>query len=306
MNQDASAISTGNAESVDAGRQAAGGLRTAAEGGQPGTEAVADGLGQSAVQAQSDMSAQALIDHLQSGAQDALVNPEVAVQGWQAAAATKLLDFMAVGGPVVWILSLFSVFALSILAIKLWQFARLRPECRANVEQGLAYWQAGDQQRAIATLDARRPLGALVSLAMTGVIEKRDPELLREELSRQASALLNQLRSYLRPLEVIGTLSPLLGLLGTVLGMILAFQQMEAAGSQVDPSVLSGGIWQALLTTAVGLVVAIPVMLIHNWLDRKVERVAEQINETVTLVFTAQARPVAAVKSQDKVLRNAA
>ncbi|HAD30684.1 MAG TPA: MotA/TolQ/ExbB proton channel family protein, partial [Methylophaga sp.] len=52
---------------------------------------------------------------------------------------------------------------------------------------------------------------------------------------------INQLRSYLRPLEVIASLSPLLGLFGTVLGMILAFQQMELAGSQIDPSVLSGG-----------------------------------------------------------------
>ncbi len=68
--------------------------------------------------------------------------------------------------------------------------------------------------------------------------------------------------------------------------MILAFQQMELAGSQIDPSVLSGGIWQALLTTAVGLGVAIPAVVAHNWLDRKTERVAVLINDGVTQVFT--------------------
>jgi biopolymer transport protein ExbB len=92
----------------------------------------------------------------------------------------------------------------------------------------------------------------------------------------------------LRPLEVIANLSPLLGLMGTVLGMISAFQNMEGAGNQVDPSVLSGGIWQALLTTAVGLAVAIPVVAAYNWLDRKVERISSRMNNKVTRVFTLQ------------------
>lgn len=114
---------------------------------------------------------------------------------------------------------------------------------------------------------------------------------MKEELDRVASLRLNQLRAYLRPLEVIASLSPLLGLLGTVLGMIVAFQQMEAAGNQVDPSVLSGGIWQALLTTAVGLAVAIPAVMAHNWMERKVERVAALMSDTVTRIFTTPREP---------------
>lgn len=70
------------------------------------------------------------------------------------------------------------------------------------------------------------------------------------------------------------------------MGMIVAFQQMEAAGSQVDPTVLSGGIWQALLTTAVGMAVAIPVVAVHAWLERKTERVAALMSDSVTRVFT--------------------
>lgn len=198
----------------------------------------------------------------------------------------QLVDFMTVGGPVVWILSAFSVVALSIVLLKLWQFARLRPESAADVEQGLALWRQGETSAALAALQTRRPISELVDLAMRGLSMNRERELLREELSRLATLRLSQLRAWLRPLEVIATLSPLLGLLGTVLGMIVAFQQMEAAGSQVDPSVLSGGIWQALLTTAVGLAVAIPVMTLHNWLERKVERIANLMNDAVTRVFT--------------------
>lgn len=80
--------------------------------------------------------------------------------------------------------------------------------------------------------------------------------------------------------------SPLLGLLGTVLGMIEAFRQLASSGSQVDPSVLSGGIWQALLTTAAGLSVAIPVVLLHSWLERRVERCAHRMEDAVTRIFT--------------------
>ena len=110
---------------------------------------------------------------------------------------------------------------------------------------------------------------------------------MREEVQRVAADDMERLRAHLRTLEVIGAVSPLLGLFGTVLGMIEAFRQMERAGASVDPSTLSGGIWQALLTTGVGLAVAIPTVLAFQWLDRRAERHAHRIEDTVTQVFTA-------------------
>ena len=206
-----------------------------------------------------------------------------------ASLSDHLVGFLQVGGPVVWILLGFSVIALTIALLKLWQFARLRPESHGDLDTSLELWRAGQTARALETLKTRRPASELVALAMSGLNdEQRNVELLKDELERVATLRLNQLRSFLRPLDVIATLSPLLGLLGTVLGMIVAFQQMEAAGSQVDPSVLSGGIWQALLTTAVGLAVAIPVVTVHNWLERKTERVAALMSDGVTRVFTGQ------------------
>ena len=97
---------------------------------------------------------------------------------------------------------------------------------------------------------------------------------------------LEQLRSWFRPLEVIATLAPLLGLFGTVLGMIQAFQQLEAAGNQVNPAILSGGIWEALLTTAAGLAVAIPTVAALNWLERRTERFAHDTDSAVARLFT--------------------
>ncbi len=199
----------------------------------------------------------------------------------------RLVEFLVVGGPVVWILCVFSIVALTIVLVKIAQFALLRAERCDDVEQALALWRAGKREQAPAALRPNRPVSTLVAIAMQGMGDQSRLALLREELTRVANRQLQQLRAFLRPLEVIATLSPLLGLLGTVLGMITAFQQMEAAGSQVDPSVLSGGIWQALLTTAVGLAVAIPVVTLHAWLERKVERVAASMNDAVTRVFTS-------------------
>ena len=196
-------------------------------------------------------------------------------------------DFLAIGGPVLWVLLALSVTALGIILLKCWQFATLRPERDDDVRESLLRWRQGQFEAAEARLVAGRPIGDVVASAMRGLRAGGiDRELLREEVERVAVLRLNDLRTLLPPLEGIAILSPLLGLLGTVLGMILAFQRMEAAGPQVDPSVLSSGIWRALLTTALGLGVAVPVTAVHGWLERKVERVATRMNDAVTQVFT--------------------
>jgi biopolymer transport protein ExbB len=202
------------------------------------------------------------------------------------ATVEQLLELIEIGGPVVWILVALSIAALSIIILKLCQFAVLRPESLKDVNHSLTLWNQGKTQDAKDGLNSKKPVSRIVLMAMDGLTENKDTTTLQEELNRQANELMHQLRSLFRPLEVIASLSPLLGLMGTVLGMIVAFQQMEAAGNQVDPSVLSGGIWQALLTTAAGLAVAIPVAAVHSWLERKAERVAYALNDSVTQVFT--------------------
>ncbi|WP_240776255.1 MotA/TolQ/ExbB proton channel family protein [Nitrincola alkalilacustris] len=202
----------------------------------------------------------------------------------------QLIDLLKIGGPVVWVLCAFSVFALALILMKSWQLTFATLGARRLCAQALKLWQQGDADAAAALLrNSKKPVPRLVLFAMTGFSQpNHHQELIREELGRIAANEMENLRSYLRPLEVIATVSPLLGLLGTVIGMILAFQQMQLAGNQVDPSVLSGGIWQALLTTAAGLCVALPVVLAHSTLERKTERVAHQMEDLVTAVFTAQ------------------
>jgi biopolymer transport protein ExbB len=214
--------------------------------------------------------------------------------------AEPLRDTFGNGGPVLLILASLSIVALAIVLAKLWQFTRMRIETPRSVEAALQSWYQDQPAAALAKLDDhRQPTAQLVAQAIRGLQQIRNQppaalELLREELRRAANAQFERLRSWLRALEVIAALSPLLGLLGTVLGMIEAFQQLAAAGSRVDPALLSGGIWQALLTTAAGLSVAIPVVLLHSWLERRVERCAHQMEDAVTRVFT---RPLAATSA---------
>jgi biopolymer transport protein ExbB len=203
-------------------------------------------------------------------------------------ASKEVNTILDIGGPVVWILGIFSIFALAIVLLKLWQFATLRPEKVKKVNKSLELWRSKDYDNAIKLLNKKHSIAEIVHDAMDGIINNINPDLLQKKLEKKANKLINQLNSYLRPLEVIANISPLLGLMGTVLGMILAFKQMELAGSEVDPSVLSGGIWQALLTTAVGLAVAIPASMAHSWLERKIERISYTINEVVSEVFTYQ------------------
>jgi biopolymer transport protein ExbB len=110
---------------------------------------------------------------------------------------------------------------------------------------------------------------------------------LREEVSRLSQERLEYYDSNLDTLKVIAMVAPLLGLLGTVFGMIDAFQQMEMAGNNINPSTLSGGIWEALLTTAVGLSVAIPTVLFESYFRATNEKLKINIEHSVTKLLTS-------------------
>lgn len=88
----------------------------------------------------------------------------------------------------------------------------------------------------------------------------------------------------------MATVAPLIGLLGTLLGMVEAFRVMELAGKNVDLAVLSRGIWQALSTTAAGLIVAIPAFIMHSWFDRKSEKAAGVLQNDLEFFLANQAQ----------------
>jgi biopolymer transport protein ExbB len=97
---------------------------------------------------------------------------------------------------------------------------------------------------------------------------------MEERLSEVGQEEINKQNKYIRGLEVIASITPLMGLLGTVIGMVQAFNKVAEHKGIVDPSLLAGGIWEALLTTAAGLAVAIPTMVMLHYFNRRTENVA--------------------------------
>jgi biopolymer transport protein ExbB len=198
------------------------------------------------------------------------------------------LGLLEAGGVVMYILAALSVTALAIVFDRFWAFGRRGVWRRAAAARALADWQAGrriEAQRHVA--QRRDPVADVLQVALAGRMEPGvDDAAVREEVARRGAAWLESLRGGLRPLELIGTLAPLLGLLGTVIGMIDAFRALSAGGSQVDPAVLSEGIWVALLTTAAGLSVAIPAVAAHTLLERQLERLHHRMQDAATRVFS--------------------
>ncbi len=109
----------------------------------------------------------------------------------------------------------------------------------------------------------------------------------RASLETAAAAEASRLRAGFRFMDLAVTAAPLLGLLGTVLGMIEAFRQLEAAGTKVNPSLLAGGIWEALLTTAAGMVVALVALTCLSILESLAERASARTEQAVNAILAA-------------------
>jgi biopolymer transport protein ExbB len=203
---------------------------------------------------------------------------------------TRLNTLIEAGGPVVIVLIGMSVIGFAVLLLKNWQFFALQLEKRGFIEPAINAWKSGD----IGTMQkilkqSKNPIARVIESASHAHSQHNsDSSLAREEVMRVAALKLADARSYLRVIEVIAALSPLLGLFGTVLGMIEAFHRLESAGTAVDPAVLSGGIWEALLTTAAGLAVAIPAIIALNWLEHRIEKFKLAMEDAMTQIFTAK------------------
>ena len=162
------------------------------------------------------------------------------------------------GGPVILVLAALSVLSLSVIV---WKTIRLMPVIgsRARRDEALSAWSDGRHDDAKAAAAAGgAPADRLLLQAMELVELGHGGAVLEADLTRRGNEEVAAMNTGIRLLELIAMIGPLLGLLGTVLGMIQSFQQLAAAEGSANASVLAGGIWQALLTTAAGLLVAIP------------------------------------------------
>ena len=198
------------------------------------------------------------------------------------------LDLLTKGGPVMFILLGFSVLALFIIILKLIQFSIVRVSNTNSIDNIISKLNKTNAKKLLSEIQKiKNPIAKIIEVV---IITKSDRRFNREsresEISRISSIQIRNLENYLGGLEVIASISPLLGLFGTVLGMIKAFLNLEKAGSQVDPALLAGGIWEALLTTAFGLAVAIPALTAYHLFENKISNTKDKMKDSIIRVNT--------------------
>lgn len=173
------------------------------------------------------------------------------------------------GGPIVWILIAYSIVGLSILAGR---YLQLLLTHRVNRKHPVAQWKEGAEKRIV-----------------LGLKEKKTSHNYGSEIRATAAHLIQkemkQFEGGLKTVSILANTAPLLGLLGTIIGMIKAFQVIENAGGKVDAMALAGGIWEAMLTTGVGLAVAIPLLILLHFIESALVRHHWRLQQAAALVL---------------------
>ena len=216
---------------------------------------------------------------------------EALIRWLETTSMAPLAELLAMGGPVMLVLALLAFAGLTAGLYALFISVLSSPRRTRQLDQSLADWQQGDFQNAQQPLEnSRNPLAKLLSFTLKQRGVEKDEQALREEVSRRAQKLFTPFEPPLKLLEVIAALAPLLGLLGTVMGMMAAFSAMATAQGGADPSQLSGGIYEALTTTAAGLVIAIPAAAVAAWLDYRIRRQQQAVNDLLTQALSGRQR----------------
>jgi len=176
------------------------------------------------------------------------------------------------GGWLMVPIVLCSALALAIVLERLWALSQRRVMPPGLVERVATWFETGQPRaRELEALRSNSALGFILAAGLEHVGEGR--EAVRERLEDAGRQTVQELERYLNTLGTIAVISPLLGLLGTVLGMIRVFAVLTSQGS-ADPASLAGGISEALITTAAGLVVAIPALIAYRYLRGRIESLA--------------------------------
>jgi biopolymer transport protein ExbB len=194
-------------------------------------------------------------------------------------------EIVRAGGPLMWPIILCSIGAAAIILERLWTLQDKRvvpPDLTQKVRHLIETNQIND--KVIAALQQNSALGQLLAAALAN--RHRSREVIMERLEDSGRHIVHELERFLSTLGTIAGVSPLLGLLGTVTGIIKSFNAIQAGGMG-DPRALSGGIAEALIATAAGLCVAIPALISYRFLRGRVERIVVEMEKDAVRIADA-------------------
>jgi biopolymer transport protein ExbB len=194
-----------------------------------------------------------------------------------------VLELLTAGG---WLMVLIVLCSIVVLAICIERLYTLNPKKIAPPHLLATVWKqlkGGEMDAArLKTLKQSSPLGRILAAGLSNAYHGR--EVMKESIQEAAQHVVHDLERYLNTLGTIAAISPLLGLLGTVVGMIRVFAEIMSQGTG-NASVLAGGISEALITTAAGLTVAIPALAMHRYFIGKIDAIVVELEqETIKLV----------------------
>ncbi|PFG09087.1 MotA/TolQ/ExbB proton channel family protein [Marinobacter sp. LV10MA510-1] len=194
-----------------------------------------------------------------------------------------MFELLKAGGILMVPILFCSVLALAIILERFWSLrdSRIAPP---QVLNELWRWIKKKELngKRLKTLQASSPMGRVLASGLLNA--KHGREVMKESIEHEASQVVHQLERFLNPLGTVATITPLLGLLGTVIGMIKVFAEIQLAGVG-NAGNLAGGISEALITTASGLSVAIPALIAHRYFIRRVDAlVVNMEQEAIKLV----------------------
>ena len=197
-----------------------------------------------------------------------------------------MLHYLEVGGPILWVLVIISIGAFAVVLERIVFFARNEKNIGDTFKDEILSLVANKKiDEAIALCDTKK---SCVASAVKKFLQKapkgidvQDYEFILKEVTNQETS---PYEKRLNLLASIISISPMLGLLGTVTGMIRAFTNISKYGAG-DAAIVADGIAEALLTTAAGLMIAIPVIVVYNYLNRRLEKMENEIDDVVTNII---------------------
>ena len=182
-----------------------------------------------------------------------------------------MFDCLSKGGILVVPILFCSVVALAIFIERFIRFYQMRKRGYGLETKVVRHLERGEDDLASKIAGSSdSPMGHVLSRAME--VKDHDRETLETVIAHATDQEITNLSRYLQALATIANITPILGLLGTVTGMIKAFMVIQEMGGKVNAAVLAGGIWEAMMTTALGLAVALPAMVGHSYLVSRVNR----------------------------------
>ncbi len=195
----------------------------------------------------------------------------------------SVLDLLKPGGIIMFPLLLCSVLALAIIIERFWTLRVSRLAPKSMVQDLWASIRKKElNARKIKELKEAAPLGRVLAAGLINA--KHGREIMKESIQEEASHVVHEMERFLTALGTIAVITPLLGLLGTVIGMIKVFAQLQLEGAG-NAAALAGGISEALITTAAGMTVAIPALIFHRYFLRRVDEiVVDMEQESLRLV----------------------